>query len=400
MNVVFCISGREAIPVRAIPYVTGWDVSPDMVAQSLANSSDGVRLDRLTASQYHVDGSHTPILPKEWDGIEDLLRGLSASLEAKNSNRDITRPQWLKESIPLLPAGVFVWRDELEKSWLRFSAQTSTRKGERPNDGMLNFSPMIPDALLREQVCEGLPFQRAVTESASQVLPPTISDRQSILRQRKSVTIQEAAELLTGIEGWTKENRAAIALMMEAIQDGELEPASVHYWDEDAWTFDGSRTVIDQFATTITLANFDAWRASFPAAEIHTSKISKHGHAVAQAPADEDCAAARDDSWAAALRQPMADSARAPNTIRSGSTENAAEANPRDWMTAARAVADECFDHDTQNNCRDSLDGYSRRVMDKMRERNINGPRGLINNHKTVQRDALQGDKWWKHKKK
>jgi hypothetical protein len=42
MSVVVSINGREAIPVRAIPYVTGWDVSPDMVAQSLANSSDGV----------------------------------------------------------------------------------------------------------------------------------------------------------------------------------------------------------------------------------------------------------------------------------------------------------------------------------------------------------------------
>jgi hypothetical protein len=52
MSVVVSINGREAIPVRAIPYVTGWDVSPDMVAQSLANSSDGVRLDRLTAYQY------------------------------------------------------------------------------------------------------------------------------------------------------------------------------------------------------------------------------------------------------------------------------------------------------------------------------------------------------------
>jgi hypothetical protein len=31
MSVVVSINGREAIPVRAIPYVTGWDVSPDML---------------------------------------------------------------------------------------------------------------------------------------------------------------------------------------------------------------------------------------------------------------------------------------------------------------------------------------------------------------------------------
>ncbi len=91
--------------------------------------------------------------------------------------------------------------------------------------------------------------------------PPPISDRQTLLRQRKSVTIAEAAEILTGTAGWTKQNRAAMDLIREAIQDDELEPESVHYFDEDAWTFDASRAVIDQGATTVTAANFDAWRA-------------------------------------------------------------------------------------------------------------------------------------------
>ncbi|MEF8756424.1 MAG: hypothetical protein V5B60_21210 [Accumulibacter sp.] len=155
MSVVVPINGREAIPVRAIPFVTGWDVSPDMVAKSLANSSDGLRLYRLTAYQHHANGSHTPILPKEWDGIEDRLRGLSESLKTKNNNRHIARPQWLKKSVPILPAGVFVWRDDLQTSWHRFSAQAGTRKGERPNDGMLNFSPLISPPETRAIVMEG-----------------------------------------------------------------------------------------------------------------------------------------------------------------------------------------------------------------------------------------------------
>ncbi|MEF8730017.1 MAG: hypothetical protein V5B34_17720 [Accumulibacter sp.] len=168
MSVVVLIRGREAIPVRAIPYVTGWDVSPDMVTKSLANSPNGIRLDWLTAYQYHADGSHTPILPKEWDGIDDRLRGLSASSKAKSNNNDVARTKWLKKSIPILPAGVFVWRDELEKSWRRFCWLVENRKGERPNDGMLNFSPMIPTELF-EQVCEGFTFPRAVTDTAQQV---------------------------------------------------------------------------------------------------------------------------------------------------------------------------------------------------------------------------------------
>ncbi len=369
MSVVLSINGREAIPVRAIPYVTGWDVSPDMVAQSLANSSDGWRLDRLTAYQYHANDSHTPILPKEWDGIEDRLRGLSASLDAKHSNRDIARPQWLKESVLILPAGVYVWRDELEKSWHRFSERTIIRKGERPNDGLLNFSPMIPDTLLREEVCKGFPFQQVVTESAPQAPPPPISDRQALLRRRKSITIAEAAERLTGIAGWTKENRAAMDLIREAIQNGELEPVSVHYWNEHAWTFDASRAVIDQNATTVTAANFEAWRArTFPSTGT-----------PAQVP-DE----AQEQT----------------GTACSGAPEVAPEGMPDDWRVYARIIADECFDRDTRNNSRDSLAGYSRRVMDLMQKREIHGPRGRIDNANTIQREALQGSLWWAPKKK
>ena len=69
-----------------------------------------------------------------------------------------------------------------------------------------------------------------------------------------------------------------------------------------------------------------------------------------------------------------------------------------DWKAKARAIADECFDSDTKNNCRDSLNGYSKRVMKKMQERGIKGPRGNIDNFRTVMRDALQGDKWWVNK--
>lgn len=71
-----------------------------------------------------------------------------------------------------------------------------------------------------------------------------------------------------------------------------------------------------------------------------------------------------------------------------------------DWKKSARAIADECFDNDTANNCRDRLAGYSRRVMDEMQERKIHGPRGLIDNPNTIQREALQGAKWWAKKTK
>ena len=43
---------------------------------------------------------------------------------------------------------------------------------------------------------------------------------------------------------------------------------------------------------------------------------------------------------------------------------------------------------------------YSTAVMDEMQRLEVHGPRGWIDNAKTIQRDALQGGLWWKNKKK
>ncbi|KVC94875.1 hypothetical protein WI77_10285 [Burkholderia ubonensis] len=70
------------------------------------------------------------------------------------------------------------------------------------------------------------------------------------------------------------------------------------------------------------------------------------------------------------------------------------------WQERARIIADEFFDCDTAHSCRDSLKGYAARVMEEMQKRKIHGPRGRIDNPNTIQREALQGDKWWAGKGK
>lgn len=70
------------------------------------------------------------------------------------------------------------------------------------------------------------------------------------------------------------------------------------------------------------------------------------------------------------------------------------------WQEEARRIADELFEKDTSGNCRDCLNGYSSRVMDAMREQKIHGPRGVITNPSTIQREALQAGKWWATKSK
>ena len=175
-SVIFIINGREAVPIRAIPLATGWEVSPDILSASLAHTAKGIRLENLFAYQPRTDGTFAPVLPKEWDGVDDRLRALSASLQAKNSDRTITRPEWLRESIPLLPAGVFVWKDDFEKAfWRQFSPNSPVGvtylEGTRPGDGELNFSPMIP-AELRQQVSEGFALGEIAQAPADSLKEP------------------------------------------------------------------------------------------------------------------------------------------------------------------------------------------------------------------------------------
>ena len=153
MNCVVIIAGREAVPVRAIPFVTGWQsFSPDAVAEGLAHRLDSGKLEGLTA--YHIagDGSISAMLPKEWDAPVDALAALSKKLKDTGG---YSRPAWREQSILELPSHCFVWRDEFEKNvtgwWWKLLII-----GERPGDKALNFTPRLPPSV-EDAVFEGMP---------------------------------------------------------------------------------------------------------------------------------------------------------------------------------------------------------------------------------------------------
>jgi len=150
---VVIIAGREALPVRAIPFVTGWQsFSPDAVAEGLAHRLESGKLEGVTAYHIASDGSISAMLPKEWDGPARALDALSARLDEMEGD---SYPAWREQSILELPSHCFVWRDELEKSvtgWWRVLYIV----GERPGDKELNFTPRIPPNL-EDAVREGMP---------------------------------------------------------------------------------------------------------------------------------------------------------------------------------------------------------------------------------------------------
>ncbi|HUX64785.1 hypothetical protein [Sulfuricella sp.] len=90
----------------------------------------------------------------------------------------------------------------------------------------------------------------------------------------------------------------------------------------------------------------------------------------------------------------------APQAAEKVEAETDPSRNGDHWTAQARVIAGECFNRDTANICRDSLDGYSNRVMEEMQKHGIVGPRGIIDNANTVKREALQAGKWWANKSK
>lgn len=166
MNLTTLIDGREATPIRAIPFITGWKISPDLVVSALAHTDHyALRFEGVVPCHLSVNGRYSPMLPKEWDGIEAELDVLSRTLQNSEDIIQERYPDWRRASILLLPPACFVWKDDFENAFRRaYSVQNYEILDERPGDRELNFSPYMPDAL-RENVMEGFPrTERSVTQ--------------------------------------------------------------------------------------------------------------------------------------------------------------------------------------------------------------------------------------------
>ncbi len=168
MSVVVSIEGRDAIPVRAIPFVTGWKLSPDVLAACLAQSSDWPSHPQNMVGHHIMRGGRiAEMLPKEWDGIVLELRSLSDTLHAEEVVKQASSPEWRKKSIAVLPSHCFVWIDTLEAA-CRLAWSRLTIVNERPGDKDLNLTPYIPPELV-DVVFEGLPAPDVTLQSTQVV---------------------------------------------------------------------------------------------------------------------------------------------------------------------------------------------------------------------------------------
>lgn len=112
MNVIIDIEGRKAIPVRAIPFVTGGRITPDLVASIFAHT-DQWKWRLKDVKPYHLqgDGKYSPMCPKVWDDVELEFQLLLKNFKAKQKIYHEHHPIREQQSIPKLPSACFVWKD-------------------------------------------------------------------------------------------------------------------------------------------------------------------------------------------------------------------------------------------------------------------------------------------------
>ena len=143
--------GREALPVRAISFVTGWHrFTPDVLAWYLAQDPDRfTEWDKPLTAYHLIGGIAVPVLPREWD---DIVAGLNR-LDAETRTKPDAQGQvlWREQSVQKLFAGVFVWLDEFVPVF-KARCQRVQDVDKRPSD--LTLSPLLDDAI-RAMVMEG-----------------------------------------------------------------------------------------------------------------------------------------------------------------------------------------------------------------------------------------------------
>jgi len=146
-SLLLLIGEREALPVRAIPYVTCWVLKPHDLASQLGRQT-GAPFDwlRNTNAFHLVGGKPRSVLPAEWHRVVGSFEALEARIRRETPYEQPGadpegNERWRESAVEQLPAGVFVWRDDFERDFFgdlrrRFAPDCGTA-GEK-----LTYSPM------------------------------------------------------------------------------------------------------------------------------------------------------------------------------------------------------------------------------------------------------------------
>ena len=143
------IDGREALPVRAIPYVTGWHkLTPDVVARYMMQDTAICTDWHTPLSAFHyVSGKPVAVASRDWEGVTISLKGLEAELREMRPDVDpMDDPAgyatWRDRAALKLPAGVWVWLDEFERMYQALDESMSFDDDDNRDNGLI-LAPML-----------------------------------------------------------------------------------------------------------------------------------------------------------------------------------------------------------------------------------------------------------------
>jgi hypothetical protein len=106
--------GRRVLPIRALPYLDGWGMTPESVAKIMARKIDranDLEFQRLAAYK-PADDRFIRITTAEWESIYANFEAHSADVAKSILGSDKRLEIYQAEAIFLLPASSFFWADD------------------------------------------------------------------------------------------------------------------------------------------------------------------------------------------------------------------------------------------------------------------------------------------------
>lgn len=182
MNVVVLINGREAVPVRALPFVVPSQMSPDVIVTLMGRADECGRFDELFAYQLPPHGCPVRVQPSEWSRIAYKIMAFRDRIKREEESGAITKSigsdRWKDDSIRLLPASVFVWKDEFISEHFRDYIQGQVSEDEYKEGGYdPNFEPLIDPPELCDLVMKGFATNDEPREDVADK-PPSVASLQ------------------------------------------------------------------------------------------------------------------------------------------------------------------------------------------------------------------------------
>jgi hypothetical protein len=216
-------------------------MSPDVVADALAGEAHHFR----GLSSFRIEGPvQKKISTTWWENFPcRQLKALSDEIKAKQTTHETGYQEWRNRSIPILPAGVFVWQDEYETRHNYFHGPDGTSyliqgnwlsENEQLTRVALDFDPFIPETHTQLIVMEGFHQPDAKTSLAFEPLTELIEQYANGKFEAMPVGLRErVAQAFFPMPHWDQlapDQRRSMAQQNDVQHDPALEPEHEYWW--------------------------------------------------------------------------------------------------------------------------------------------------------------------------